>query len=44
MKTLALIMAVSIDKGVDHFKLYPRSVCTDQFIEFLEELQAANEY
>jgi len=35
-------MAVSMDKGVDHFKLYPRSVKTNEFIEFLEELSATN--
>ena len=42
MKTQALIMAVSPDRGVDHFRLYPRSVATHQFLEFLEELSAAN--
>lgn len=42
MKTQALIMAVSVDKGVDHFRVYPRSVATAQFVEFLEELAASN--
>ena len=35
-------MAVSVDKGVDHFKLYPWSVTTSRFIEFLEELSEYN--
>jgi len=42
MKTQALIMAVSQDKGVDHFRLYPRSVTTTEFIQFLEELSESN--
>lgn len=43
MKTQALIMAVSADRGVDHFRLYPRSVQTHHFLEFLEELALTNE-
>ena len=42
MKTQALLMAVSIDKGVDHFRLFPRSVSTPEFVEFLEELSKYN--
>ena len=42
MKTQALIMAVSTDKGVEHFRLYHRSVKTTEFIEFLEELSGTN--
>lgn len=36
MKSQALIMAVSEDRGVDHFQIYPRSVANPEFVQFLE--------
>jgi hypothetical protein len=43
MKTLALIMAVSADKGIDHDIIHSRSISTNEFVEFLEEPSALNE-
>ena len=37
-KAQSLIAGVSIDRGVDHFAIHPRSIKTKQFVEFLEEL------
>ena len=37
--TLAMISAISMEKGQEHFKIYPKSVNTDQFIEYLKELR-----
>lgn len=42
-KTQALIMAVSEDRGVDHFRIVPRSMDTQKFILFLQELSEKNE-
>lgn len=42
MKTQALLMVVSEDRGVDHFRLYPRSVANAEYAQFLEELQEIN--
>lgn len=42
-QTQALIMAVSEDRGVDHFRILPRSLDTEKFIESLRELRAMNE-
>lgn len=41
-QTQALIMAVSVDRGVDHFKIVPRSVTTREYLAFLEELRQRN--
>jgi hypothetical protein len=42
MKTQALIMAVSADKGIDHYRIHSRSISTNIFVEFLEELSGLN--
>lgn len=35
-------MAVSAEKGVEHFKVVPKSVSNSEFKEFLGELSALN--
>ena len=37
--TLALIAAISAEKGREHFKIYPKSVNTARFVEWLSELR-----
>ena len=39
----ALIMGVSLDRGVDLYHIYPRSISTAEFKEFLIELSTRNE-
>jgi DDE superfamily endonuclease len=39
-KAQALIAAVSVDRGVDHFRVHPRSVRTNEFVSFIEDLAA----
>ena len=38
IKSQALLSAVSLEKGMEHFMTNPRSICAVQFIAFLEEL------
>ena len=40
--TLALLSGISKERGQEHFKIYPKSVNTDRFIEWLEELRNLN--
>ena len=37
--TLAMVSAISQENGLEHFKIYPRSVNTGRFIEYLGELR-----
>ena len=37
--TLALLSGISKEKGQEHFRIFPRSVNTVRFIEYLEELR-----
>jgi hypothetical protein len=39
MRTRALIMAVSIDKGVDSYRIHLRSIKNEEFIAFLKILR-----
>ncbi len=38
-----MIAGVSIDECINHFALYPISIKTNQFIDFLEELSSLND-
>ncbi len=38
MKSLALIAAASAEGGLEHYRIYHRSINTEQYIRFLEEL------
>ena len=38
MKAMALLAAVSSERGVEHFMIHPSSISTPQFIRFLGEL------
>ena len=40
--TLALLSGISKEKGQEHFRIFPRSVNTVRFIEYLEELREKN--
>ena len=40
--TLALLSGISKEKGQEHFRIFPKSVNTDRFIEYLEELREKN--
>ena len=40
--TLALLAGVSKERGVEHFKIFERSVNIPKFKEYLVELRAAN--
>ena len=42
MQPLALTMAVSIDRGVDHFDICKRSVRNEEFVNFLKDLRLLN--
>ena len=37
--TLAMVSAIGRENGREHFKIYPNSVSTERFIEYLEELR-----
>ena len=43
-KTLALILGISAEKGVEHWKLYPRSVNGDKYEQYLRELRQRNPF
>ena len=43
IKTQALIMAISIQEGVEHYHVMPNSINNQAFQRFLEELSAKNE-
>ena len=38
--TLALLSAISKEKGQEHFRIFPKSVDIPKFKEWLEELRA----
>ena len=40
--TLALLSGISLEKGQEHFKIFPKSVDVKKFKEYLEELRALN--
>ena len=40
--TLALLCGISKEKGLEHFEVYPHSTNIDKFIEYLDNLRAAN--
>ena len=37
--TLAMVCGISMEKGVEHFKIYPKSVKKESFVEYLRELR-----
>ena len=37
--TLAMVCGISMENGVEHFKIYPKSVKKEQFVEYLRELR-----
>ena len=37
--TLAMVSAISKENGQEHYKIYPKSVNTERFIEYLRELR-----
>ena len=37
--TLAMIPAISMEKGQEHYKIYKKSVNTEKFVEYLKELR-----
>ena len=41
-KTQALLMGISYEKGVEQWKIFPKSVDTDKFIRYLEMVREAN--
>ena len=34
----AIISAISSDVGIEHYLTHPKSISTDQFVKFLEQL------
>ena len=40
--TLALLCGISKEKGVEHFRVFEKSVNVEKFQEYIEELRAAN--
>ena len=41
--TLALLIGISAERGVEHWRIFKKSVNTSKFIEYLEELRQENE-
>ena len=41
--TLALLIGISAERGIEHWRIFKKSVNTDKFIEYLEELRQENE-
>ena len=39
---LAVLLAISRERGVEHIRVYPKSVNKKKFLEFLEELRGKN--
>ena len=37
--TLAMVCGISLEKGLEHFKIYPKSVKKESFVEYLKELR-----
>ena len=40
IKTMALVAAVSDDRGLEWYALYPKSISTPEFVVFVESLSA----
>ena len=40
--TLALLAGISKDKGLEHFRIFEKSVNTEKFKEYLDGIRAAN--
>ena len=40
--TTALLCGISKDAGIEHFKMFPKSVNKEKFIEYCKELRHAN--
>ena len=40
--TLALLSGISLERGQEHYRIFPKSVNTEKFHEYLTELRALN--